>query len=275
MSHLSLTGIVLRSIEHGEYDKIITFFTLEQGKISFIAKGAKRSVRRFGGSLEIFSAVSLVGAKGKGLPMLQEATLVEPFEHIRTDVTRTAYASYWCELVSGWMEEEQAHIVLYTLLYFSLTSLSSGRCNSALSGLMLPRNSKDLSLETINIAFVLRFLAIAGFRPGFNDCNVCHRLLDDLDQTCASFDVRRGGVLCDRCASASHQLRLAKGTIKMLAWSLDAPLDRLARVRFSKQALKEAVAMLELFVPHHLGRETKSWKFLKQLAALGTRSNTA
>jgi len=53
MPHLSSPAIMLRAIEHGDYDKIITFFTLKRGKISVIARGVKKSIKRFAGVLEL------------------------------------------------------------------------------------------------------------------------------------------------------------------------------------------------------------------------------
>jgi DNA repair protein RecO (recombination protein O) len=105
MPHVSSTAIMLRAIEHGDYDKIITFFTLKRGKVSLIAKGAKKSIKRFVGVLELFSVLNLVWSfgRGRGLPILKEASVVHPFEQIRTNITWTAYASYWCELVYAFL----------------------------------------------------------------------------------------------------------------------------------------------------------------------------
>ena len=99
-------AILLRRIDYGDFDVIITFFTLNKGKLSLIAKAAKKSTRRFAGILELFSVLDLVvgTGRGKGLPILQEAALIKPFEGIRADFKKTAYASYWAELIYSWLE---------------------------------------------------------------------------------------------------------------------------------------------------------------------------
>ena len=98
----STPAIMLRRIEFGDYDYIITFFTLNQGKISVIAKSAKKSTKRFSGILELFSVLDIVygSDRGKGLPLLKEAVLKQPFSKIRADIRKTAYASYWAELIN-------------------------------------------------------------------------------------------------------------------------------------------------------------------------------
>jgi DNA repair protein RecO (recombination protein O) len=252
MTHLSSPAIVLRAVEHGDHDKIVTFFTLKQGKISLIAKGAKKSIRRFAGILELFSVLNLVWAhsRGRGLPILQEASVAHPFERIRTDIAKTAYASYWCELVYHWMEQGQKHVSVYELLEYTLDKLNAG----------------DLSEGTLHLALQLRFMVLNGFRPGFEHCSTCHMPLEQCGSPAVAFDAMRGGILCPKCyRQKPGHLHLSKGTIKLLQWVLNAPLEKLHRLRFSEQAMQESLDMLEAFVPYHLGKETKSLKFLKAL----------
>jgi DNA repair protein RecO (recombination protein O) len=84
MPHASSPAIVLRVTEHGDFDKIITCLARKRGKISLIAKGAKKSIKRFAGILELFSVLNLVWSfgRGRGLPVLQEASVVHAFEQI-------------------------------------------------------------------------------------------------------------------------------------------------------------------------------------------------
>jgi DNA repair protein RecO (recombination protein O) len=222
--------------------------------VPLIAKGAKKSIKRFAGVLELFSVLDLVWSFGRGgrLPVLQEASVVNPFEQIRTDITKTAYASYWCELVYAWMEQGQRQASVYGLLEFTLDQLDRGA---------LPE-------RILHITFQLRFMTLSGFRPGFDHCHACGKALEQFGRSSVSFDVKRGGVLCEGCASQGvGPFSLSKGTIKVLNWVLNAPLEKVHRLRFSKQAVDESLQMLEAFVPYYLGREPKSLKFLKQLNA--------
>lgn len=252
MPHLSSPAILLRTVDHGDFDKIVTAFTLEYGKTSLMAKSAKKSKKRFAGVLELFSLVNLVWSygRGRGLSILTEASVVKPFDRIRTDVTKTAYASYWCELVYLWMEEGQKQASVFKLLEYALDGLSS----------------EGLSPPILHVTFQLRFMTMSGFSPGFTECNICGLSFENFRLTPVTFDVRRGGVVCERCASQGRSpLLLSKGTVKLLNWVLKAPLDKVERVRFSEVALEESLQMIETFVPYHLGKETKSLKFLRRL----------
>ncbi len=255
MPHLSSPAIILRTIAHGDYDKILTFFTLKLGKISLIAKGAQKSIKRFGGILELFSALDLVWAqgRGRGLPVLKEASIIHPFDRIRTNITSTAYASFWCELVCLWTEPGQEQPSVFRLLEHVLQELDAGEISEAI----------------LHIAFQLNFMGFNGFGPGFRECLKCHLPLDRFGRSAVVFNVRQGGVFCEKCGPLKPgTLSLSKGTAKLLGWVSKAPLENLNRIRFSGQALHESMVVLEAFVPYHLGKETKSMKFLKQLVAL-------
>ena len=252
MSSYSTPAIVLRKIDYGEYDFVITLFTLKKGKVSVIAKSAKKSKKRFAGILELFSIIDVVCNVGrrKGLPVLQEAALTHPFFHIRSSALKTAYASYWAELINEWMESGQKQVQLYQLFQYVLRELDlSGASEAALS-----------------ILFQIKFLTISGLSPNLRQCSVCRIEIEKIKETRVQFDFAKGGIICDECASKTLKKPfLSKGIIKQLLWMEKGDLAKAVRVRFSTDALKEASEFLETFVPYHLGKEPRSLKFLQQI----------
>ena len=103
--------------------------------------------RRFAGILELFSVLDLVvgTGRGKGLPILQEAALIKPFEGIRADFKKTAYASYWAELIYSWLEENFKQDTLYYLFEYVLSQLDSEKTGEA----------------ALNILFQMRLLTLS------------------------------------------------------------------------------------------------------------------
>jgi len=251
MSRFSTPAILLRRIDFGDYDLIITFFTKERGKVSVIAKSAKKSQKRFSGILERFSLLQIVcvSGRGKGLPVLQEAAMIEPFENIRTDIRKTAYASYWAELIDAWMEKNVTHIHVYHLLEYVLAELNTG----------------GASLEALSILFQMRFMTLAGLSPNLKSCCVCQTQTEKIKCERVIFDLQKGRVACESCAPGSGYIHLSKGTLKQLQWVGDGDLQRAIRIRFAIQAIKESMQFLEAFVPYHIGKELKSLKFLRQI----------
>lgn len=245
-------AVLLRRVDYGDFDLILTFLTADAGKIAVIAKHAKKSKKRFAGVLELFSILKIAcqTRRRSGLPVLQEAVLEEPFAAIRENMLSTAYASYWAELITSWSEEEQPLQPLYRLLVFVLDALDRRKMEPAL----------------LNLLFQMRFLDIAGLCPNLNYCCVCHAGLDSQSHHVAGFDMPRGGVRCHGCEDPEGtHICLSRGTIKQLQWLAQGDLDRVARLRFSTQGMGEAQQFLETFVPYHLGKEPRSLKVLRQL----------
>jgi len=245
-------AILLRRLDYGDFDVIITFFTLSRGKLTLIAKSAKKSTRRFAGILELFSILELVAntGRGKGMPVLQEAVLKQPFSGIRAHFKKTAYASYWAELINSWMEDNYRQDELYFLFEHVLSELDSGQATEA----------------ALNILFQMRFLNLSGHRPHLRACSLCHRELENIQQAKIILDLQRGGILCDNCSNRSaSRISLARGTIKQLLWVESGDLAKATRMKFSTPALEESTHFLEEFTCYHLGKQPRSLKFLRQI----------
>lgn len=251
MSTFSTPAIMLRRIDHGDYDLIITFLSLHNGKRTVIAKYAKKSVKRFSGILELFSVLHIVCKAGRGsLPVLQEAALIQPFPGIRKDIRKTAYASYWSEIINQWAEEGKNQTHLYELFHHVLNSLNQGHT----------------SVEALSILFQIRFLTLAGLSPNLSACVTCRKSIERIKDIKIMFDLAKGGLVCEMCANgAKSQLTFSKGTLKQLIWVNSKELKKTERVKFTPQALKEGLGFLEAFVPYHLGKEPRSLKFLHEI----------
>ncbi len=252
MSQFSTPAILIRRLDYGDYDLIITFLTLQQGKITAIAKSAKRSTKRFAGVLELFSLLDIVlsSKRGKGLPILTEASLSQPLSSIRGDINKTAYASYWAELVNDSLEDEKPQTAVFQLLTYVLTAMDAGH---------IPN-------EVLSILFQMRLLTLSGLCPNLSFCCTCHSDMADAGQHKINVDLAKGGLVCESCSpyTTGHQC-LSKGTIKQLQWLNTCDLEKSSRMRFSATAMQEGMNFLEAFVPYHLGREPKSLKFLRRL----------
>lgn len=193
MESFSTDAILLRRIEYGDYDLIVSYFTRSMGRISVIAKNAKKSVRRFAGALDPFIAMNIECSWPKrknGLPVLNSVDIENPFAHIRTNTVKTGYASYWLEIVSSWMEEGKPDEALYNLVFHVLESLNSGA----------------VPMEVLSVLFQIRFMGISGFAPNLMSCGQCGMPIDNIRQHKITFDVLAGGLVCDRCAANSLKI---------------------------------------------------------------------
>ncbi len=248
----STPGIILRRVDYGDYDLILTLLSRSQGKISLIAKSAKKSVKRFAGILEPFSIlnISYSHSRGRGLMVLQEAALTHPLSNLRADIQKTAYASYWSETLHLWMMEGKKEVELYDLLHYSLTALDATKTLDALLSLM----------------FQIKFLSLSGLAPNMESCMRCHQLIDDIPSSHFAFDAQNGGLICQGCVPAlPRDQSLSKGTIKLLAWLTRSPFSHVDRLRYSPPSLEEGQRFLEILIPSQLGKKPKSLSFIQSM----------
>ncbi len=259
MKDFSSNAVLIRKIEYGDYDYIITFFSEKTGKISVIAKNAKKSIRRFQGSLDLFSLMNIQVMYPKkrktALPVLFNVDLIDPYETIRTDVEKTGYASYWMEMINCYLEDQRAQLPLYKLVLVSLNAL----------------NKNLISKQIINLLFQIRFMVFSGFAPDLKKCGICRMSIEDVQGHAGRekviFDIKNGCFVCEQCkkrASAQY-IMISKGTLKQLAWINDNKIEKAGRIKFSSLAINEGEAFLQAFIPFHIGHDFKSLAFLQRI----------
>jgi DNA repair protein RecO (recombination protein O) len=191
-------AIVLSHIEYGEADRILKLFTLEKGKISAIAKGVRKIRSRKAGHLEPFTRVNLFLAKGRNLDIITQAETVDPYNGIRADLERVAFAAYVVELLDRFTYEEGQNLALFRLLSNTLSRLE-----------------KMENPETGVHHFEVRFLDLIGFRPQLFECVDCGKEIREEDQY---FSPLVGGILCPKCGRARGE-----------AWPVDKDVLRYFR----------------------------------------------
>ncbi len=248
MAAFTTRAIVLRRVAYGDADLVVTLFTLSRGKITVMAKAAKKSQKRFPGALEAFAPIEVVCSFGKGMPILQEANLEHPLSNIRGCIEKTAYASFWAETNDIHLEDHHPQPELFQLLVYVLTGLDDGR----------------LSEDMWSIIFMMRFLIITGLTPQLDYCAICGSDIAHMERF--FFDPAKGGVVCGKCnISPSGKIHLAKGTLKQLLWLGKKNLNQAIRARFNSETAREAMSLLETFVSYHLGKTPRSLTFLKSI----------
>lgn len=239
-------AIVLDCLEHGESDVIVTFFCRHIGRLTGIAKGAKRSKKRFVNKLEIFSSLQILHTvpQSNRLAFIAEADLWDGFLALRNDLSCYTTASVIREFVLLATKEMEGDDGLYPLLLWSLNCLNSGRHPTI-----------------VLILFLIRFYAIIGYSPMMDSCLACGKQVRASEAYC--FHVATGGLRCSQCCEkGTSRLKVSQGTLKSLTAALHQPLERLNRLQFSKNSQAESLALLHSYGRQLFQREIISWAFL-------------
>ena len=121
-------SIVLRTVDYGEADRIVTLYTREAGKLSALARSARRSTRRFGAGLSIFGTgeATLTERASSELCTLESFHSARGFPGLLLDVARMAHAGYACELVRELSPPRHPEPELFELLLEMFTRLEDG-----------------------------------------------------------------------------------------------------------------------------------------------------
>lgn len=251
MECYSTPAILLRRIEYGDHDLILTFYSLTQGKITLMAKSAKKSQRRFGGILDFFFLLNIVYTQKKTrLPLLTEISLIESFDQIRSVIAKTAYAGYWLEVIAECTEEGTTDPQMFALMVDMLRELNSSR----------------MAEELLNIVFQMRFTSLSGIGPNLTSCVNCHTSFVKIAGYRLAAAIASGGFLCPQCVSNCHEIYyLEKGTIMQLNWVNTDNMEKIRRIRCTRSSLKAGTEFLEAFINHHCHSRLKSLGFLKSI----------
>ncbi|RNC72716.1 MAG: DNA repair protein RecO [Desulfuromonadales bacterium] len=234
-------AVVLSAMDYRESDRIVTLFTLSHGKVRGVAKGAKKSVRRFGGALDPFARLSVELVVREGLSSIRSVDIVTVYPRIREDLMKIGHAGYAVELVDRFLPDGAPLPRLFRLLVSYLEHLDSASCS--------PSDRRFFEANLLNIL---------GYRLSLDQCATCGV---ELDPSAGRMVGAAGGVLCAVCGRVG--IFLAPETAALLARSLGT--GRFGAVVFSPAALREAGALLDGAIAAHLTRPLNSLVFLKQM----------
>lgn len=241
-------GIVLDTREHGESDLILTLFCRDGGRATAIAKGARKSLRRFVNKLEIhsFLHVTLRQRSPGSMALLEEAELHAGFIRLRKDIQRYTAASVIREFTLLATREGEADERSYALLLWAFHHLD-----------------REMPHLLVVMLFLLRFYDYIGYRPELRSCFHCGAVADTRRDF--GFSTVYGGVVCDACLAtrAGTGISLSGRTIKILQAAQDMPMKDLYRLEIPEQQLYEALNILHRYGRHVLGRDIISWTMLR------------
>ena len=214
MTSLSTPAIVLRAINYGESDRVVTLIGRSTGRLSALARGARKSQKRFGGGLGLCSVgeAGLRERSGAELLTLERFDIEESHGSFATDIARMAHAAYVAELVSKLCATRQVEAEVYDWLLAFLGAL----------------DRHGASAERLRV-FELGLLGRLGFGPMLATCAVCggarFPAIAGDDDVAYRWDPDRGGAVCSACGKRGRPIRsiVRRALVRLAAAPVDAP----------------------------------------------------
>jgi DNA repair protein RecO (recombination protein O) len=251
-------GIILKQTKLGEFDKIVTIYSPEFGKLRAVAKGACRPKSKLGGNVEPLTHSLMLLAKGRNLDIVTQSQTINGFLALKSDLWRMACGLYILELIDSFTIEGGENHPLFDLLLDTLNQLSEPDSN-----------------EAILRYFELHLLHHLGYRPQLRRCVNCD---SPLKPVVNFFSPSKGGVLCPHCDfEENHRygqietiplnpsLPLSVGAFKVLRLWQSCDYATARRVRVKPELSWELEQVLPEYIRYILQRELKSLAWLKEL----------
>ncbi len=271
-------AIVIKQSKLGEFDKIITSYTPEFGKLKAVAKGACRPGSKLGGNVEPLTHSLLLLAKGRNLDIITQSQTIDGFLALKSDLWRISCGLYISELIDSFTMENSENRPLFDLLLDALHQL----CQTDGSEIVLRY-------------FELHLLHHLGYRPQLHRCVTCD---SPVKPVVNFFSFSQGGILCPHCnseenhhcepfalyhsagekqpknltqdrfpgaISAKSSFPLSVDALKVLRLWQDCDYATAKRVKIKSNLSSELEQVLQCYIIYLLQREVKSVAWLEEL----------
>jgi DNA repair protein RecO (recombination protein O) len=241
-------AIVLRAVSYGESDKVVTLFGRTTGRLSALARGARKSQRRFAGGLGMGSVgeISVRERAGAELLTLENFEVTALHASFGADVARMAHAGYVAELVTKLCAPRQVELAVYDWLALFLDLL----------------DAEGASAERLRV-FELGLLGRLGFGPMVESCAACAGERSGPPPVDYRWDPDRGGAVCAACGRSGRPLREeVRATMVRLA---TLPLSQAAAEKLAPDINRGCREALLEIVKHHITGPLHSLDFIAKL----------
>jgi DNA repair protein RecO (recombination protein O) len=239
MAIVETEGLILKSHNLSEADKIIVLLTQNEGLVRGVAKGAKRLKSRFGGSLEPFTIVNIsyFQKEERELVSITQIDLVKSFFDNASDPYFLQKFAYLSELIVNFAPPHDPNEKLYRMAKICLETAAL--------------NAKNL--ESIALYFELWILRLGGYLPDWKRCDNCETELnsDESGGLLLNFHL-----LCRRCrkSKTNREISARERKIFLAAQQLN-PADFVDYSENFPAEVKEISSILKRIISNVLGKE--------------------
>jgi len=249
MKSTFVNSYVISTHQYGESDLIVSLFSIERGKIKAIAKGAKRSKKRFVNVLEPFSLIKaeIIIPRYGELYLLNDAVLIKNSSYIAKDPLNFTYASLALELVELWTKEEDKNPDIFWLMNWFFKILES--------------NIEDLI--RLSLFFQIKILILSGYSPNIEKCLKCSSI--------SSRGLPIKAIVLENCKFCNKQefnhksYKLSLGALQTFLKICNWDLKRILRIKMSKEIMFECCLLIIELNRVHLNCVPHSFYVLKEL----------
>ncbi len=234
MKLLKVKGVVIKETAYKDNDKIITLLTDELGKISCMAKGAKKTNSALLAPCQLLVYSEFVLYKGTTFYHINSAESIETFYDFRIDLDKYEKA---CEVTK----------ILNNLVYENIEA--NGILSLFLNTLYVIAK-KDLDFNYVKSVFKLKMLALLGYSPSITKCSNCNSSMIEKEDKGYYYSFNTNSVLCGNCYTklskenedklkSGWYVKLGQATFYAIFYILASDSKKVFSFKIDKKAEKE------------------------------------
>ena len=241
---------MLKTIDFGETDRILTLLTRHFGKVSVVAKGIRKPTSRLAGHAEPLTHATYQLARGRNLDVLTGAESRALYRALREDLNGIAAGWYIAELADRFSLEKSPSAPLFDLVESALRHLAGGHAPALVCRW-----------------FDLHLLDRTGFRPELGRCVQC---ATPATETTNAWIVDAGGLVCATCAPGElHGPRaLSVRALKSLRYLLVSNFEGASLLRVDEILAAELERHLRTFLQMVLDRDINASRLIDELSRM-------
>ncbi|MBQ3168594.1 MAG: DNA repair protein RecO [Clostridia bacterium] len=184
---LTTQAIVLRRADWRDYDRMVTLFTPEHGRIDAVVRGCRKPKSPLLNAAEPFCAGEYQLLKVRDRVTVTQARILNSFFELRANYDRLSHGAFWLRLLSEVVMEDEPNEALFQMTLNALAYLTHS----------------DLPEALLTCMFEMQLWRMTGFSPNVTECVICRT---PYDKTTLRFDAQKGGCVCAFCAPGAHVL---------------------------------------------------------------------
>jgi DNA repair protein RecO (recombination protein O) len=220
-----------------ENDKLVWLFTEKLGKISTVAKGAKKNRSKFISTTLPFCFGDFVVFKGKSLYTINEGEVIKSFQSLLNDLDSLTYASYLCELIDISMIDEESNRELF---------------KDFVKVFYLMEN-KAIDLELLCRSFEVKLLLASGYYFNLEQCSLCKRKIN----TSNYINFEYLGGVCTECEK-TRGMNISFAAYNALKYLTKVSIENVYRLTLTKEVKAELYKLLSNIISENFGRTPNS-----------------
>lgn len=237
MASIKLQGIVIAENNMGDYDKMLTILTPNYGKISCVAKGARRPQSALLAGTQLFCFGEYLMYKGSNTYHINSCETIEIFYNLRTDLDKLKYAIHINKIIQDITEENENCYKILQLYLNTLYKISE------------TDDDKDFILSV----FKLRLLCILGFTPRILKCTSCKQ-----EEDLTKFSIKDNGFKCESCGRQDKSsIDMSESTKNAILYTVSSPAKKLFSFSLKDESLKEFELITKIYFDEKLEKQYK------------------